>query len=190
MSSPVKVELLAHDPAWAQDATRESAVLAEALGPVLVTVHHIGSTSIAGIHAKPIIDLIPVVTDLLELDHCRDAVEALGYTWWGEYGLPGRRYCFKSDPVTGRRLVHLHCYAQGSFEITRHLAFRDYLITHPQIARAYDQEKARCRDLHAGDMHDYSDCKDAWIKRIEAQALTWAATKVHDPRDGQVKEMR
>lgn len=83
VSSPVKVELLAHDPAWARDAARESAVLAEALGPVLVAVHHIGSTAIAGIHAKPIIDLIPVVTDLLELDRCRDAVEALGYTWWG-----------------------------------------------------------------------------------------------------------
>lgn len=173
----VQVELRAHDPAWRQVAARESAALAAALGPVLITVHHIGSTSIPGIHAKPIIDLIPVATNLLELDGCREAVEALGYTWWGEYGLPGRRYCFKNDLRSGRRLVHLHGYAQGSPEIVRHLAFRDYLIAHPDLAQAYDQEKARCRDLHRDNMNDYSDCKDAWIKRIEAQALAWAHSR-------------
>lgn len=184
--APVKVELRAHDPAWAEAAARESTVLAAALGPVLITVHHIGSTSIPGIHAKPIIDLIPVATNLLELDGCRDAVEALGYEWWGEYGLPGRRYCFKADPQSGRRLVHLHCYAQGSPEIIRHLAFRDYLIAHPHLAEAYDREKARCRDLHPGDMNDYSECKDAWIKRIEAQALAWA----HDRAQNLTKDIR
>lgn len=180
VSPPVKVELQPHDPAWAQDAAREGAALTEALGPVLIGVHHIGSTSIPGIHAKPIIDLIPVATDLAALDACRETVEALGYEWWGEYGLPGRRYCRKSDPVTGRRLVHLHGYAQGSPEITRHLAFRDYLTARPALAQAYDEEKARCRDLHPDDMNAYSDCKDAWIKRVEAQALAWVRERTRE----------
>jgi GrpB-like predicted nucleotidyltransferase (UPF0157 family) len=171
MPAPRKVELWPHDPRWALDAATQSRALAAAFGSCLVDVHHIGSTAIPGIRAKPIIDLLPVVTSLAELDDRRPQIEALGYEWWGEFGLPGRRYCTKDDPHTGRRLAQLHCYAEGSSEITRHLAFRDYLRQFPDIARAYEEEKARCQTLHPDNTHDYSDCKDRWIKTIEAEAL-------------------
>lgn len=171
MPPPFKVELLPHDPHWAAQADAESGVLATALGRCLVKVEHVGSTAIPGIRAKPVIDLMPVVTGLAALDHHRRDIEALGYEWWGEFGLPGRRYCTKSAPDTGRRLVQLHAYAQGSPEITRHLAFRDYLRRHPEIARAYESEKLRCQALHPDNSHDYSDCKGSWIARIEADAL-------------------
>lgn len=174
MPPPIKVELVQHDPRWAEAALREAGALARAIGPGLLVVHHIGSTAIPGIHAKPVLDLMPVVRDLESLDGCRGAVEALGYDWWGELGLAGRRYCSKADPATGRRLVQLHAYAEGSPAITRHLAFRDYLRAHPEIAAAYDREKARCRDMHPEDSHAYSDCKDGWIKRVEAEALAWS----------------
>lgn len=173
MPPPIPVELLPHDPAWPANAADATAQLARALGGCLVTVHHIGSTAIPGIHAKPILDLMPEVRDLAGLDAHRAAVEALGYQWWGAYGLPGRRYCTWADPATGRRRVQIHCYVQGSPEIVRHLAFRDYLRSHQAIAAAYDREKKRCRDLHPQDSHAYADCKGDWIKRTEAEALDW-----------------
>jgi GrpB-like predicted nucleotidyltransferase (UPF0157 family) len=133
----------------------------------------VGSTAVPGIVAKPVLDLMPVVTDLAALDERRQSVEALGYECWGELGLRGRRYFTLDDPSTGRRLVQLHCYAAGSPEIERHLAFRDYLLRRPNIARVYEREKLHCRALHPNDSHAYADCKSLWIAETEAEALLW-----------------
>ncbi len=188
---PIPVELSPHDPRWAENARAESAALAIALGAILRVVHHIGSTAIPGIRAKPILDLLPIAASLPELDDRRAAIEALGYQWWGEFGLPGRRYCTKSDPVTGRRLVQLHFYAAGSPEIARHLAFRDYLRARPEIAEAYDREKARCQRLHPDNSLTYNDCKSAWIRRIQAEALAVAgAEREPEQADAEKPERR
>lgn len=180
MPPPIAVALVQHDPAWADQARREGDRLKGAAGEAVLAIHHIGSTAIPGIRAKPVLDLIPVVRSLEIFDASRPVIEALGYSWWGEYGLPGRRYCTLDDPQTGNRLVQLHCFEQGSPEIARHLAFRDYLRVHPEIARAYEAEKIRCRDRHPGNSHAYGDCKAVWIGRIEAQALAAQANNNRD----------
>jgi GrpB-like predicted nucleotidyltransferase (UPF0157 family) len=177
MPPPLKVELVAHDPHWAAAATAEGERLGAALGPTLLAVHHIGSTAIPTIVAKPILDLMPVVASLEHLDECRRILEGLGYEWWGEYGLVQRRYCTRDDPDTRRRLVQLHCYASGCEEITRHVAFRDYLRSRPDLAREYEREKRRCRALHPDDSHAYGACKGDWITPIEKQALAWRAAQ-------------
>jgi hypothetical protein len=119
MIDTIPVELHPHSVHWAEMARAEIARLHQAPGGVLVTVHHIGSTSIPGIMAKPIVDLIPVVSDLDSLDRNMPLVEAIGYRCFGELGLPGRRYCRRNDPVTGKRAYQLHWYAEGSPEIDR-----------------------------------------------------------------------
>ncbi len=171
MPPPFKVQLASYDPLWVSIAAGESQRLETALGDHLLGVHHIGSTSIPGIRAKPVIDLMPVVKCLNQLDQGQRCIEALGYGWWGEYGLPERRYCIKDDPRTGRRLFQLHCYQDGSSEIGRHLAFRDYLRSRPALAREYEAEKLRCQALHPNSSHAYDDCKNAWIRRVEREAL-------------------
>ena len=171
MPAPIPVELVPHSPAWAEHARCESARLRDAIGIALVAVHHIGSTSIPGIAAKPIVDLIPEVTSLEALDAAKERVVALGYEWWGEYGMAGRRYCTLIDPATGKRAVQLHCFATGSPHIARHLAFCDYMRRHPERARAYEAEKIRARDLHPTDSHAYTDAKSAWIVAVEAEAM-------------------
>jgi GrpB-like predicted nucleotidyltransferase (UPF0157 family) len=94
------------------------AVRLQALGSVVVEVHHIGSTSVPGLAAKPIIDLMPLVTNLLDLDREGSRVIALGFEWRGELGIEGRRYCTLSRE-NGNRIAHIHFFAADSPETTR-----------------------------------------------------------------------
>jgi len=85
-----EVWLEPHNPDWPRMADAEAARLKATLGDVLVAVHHMGSTSIPGIAAKPIVDLMPTVTSLVALEARRGDIEALGYLWRGEFGIPER----------------------------------------------------------------------------------------------------
>lgn len=173
----MSVELAPHSPDWARHAGEESARLKEAVGDTLVVIHHIGSTSIPDILAKPVIDLMPLVRDLAALDLRESAVRALGYDWYGEFGLAGRRYCKKDDPVTKKRQFNVHFYQLDNPGIARHLAFRDYLRAYPKIAKEYEAEKVRAAALQPDDVLRYNDEKNDWIKRVEADALAWAAKR-------------
>jgi GrpB-like predicted nucleotidyltransferase (UPF0157 family) len=139
--------------------------------PDLVAVHHIGSTSVPGLCAKPILDLMPVFATEAAADAAQPILEALGYEWLGEHGLPGRRYCRRSDAATGLRRVQAHGYVTGHPDIARHLAFRDWLGADTAHRDAYAAEKARCAALHPGDGSAYGDCKSAWIDAAEQRAL-------------------
>ncbi|MDQ0462357.1 GrpB-like predicted nucleotidyltransferase (UPF0157 family) [Caulobacter ginsengisoli] len=168
----IEVELVPHNPHWADMADAEAARLKAALGANLLVVHHIGSTAIPGIAAKPVIDLLPVVADLAALDASRPAVEALGYVWRGEFGLAGRRYCVRADE-TGKRLIQAHCYQADSPEIERHLVYRDYMRAHPDQAAGYEAEKRRAAALHPDNSMAYNDAKSAWIQAAEKRAAAW-----------------
>ena len=84
------VELVRHEAAWPALAADEAVRLHRHVSSIL-EIHHIGSTSIPSIVAKPVLDIMPVVRSLDALAAQRDAIEALGYAWHGEFGLTGRR---------------------------------------------------------------------------------------------------
>ena len=169
-----KVELLDHDSRWAEQARREAARFAAALGDDarLVAIHHIGSTSIPGIQAKAIIDLAPEVTSLEWLDERRAAIEAAGFEYWGEYGIPRRRFC-PHNGGDGWRRVNVHCFLSGDEQLLRHLAFRDYLRAHSEVARDYERVKQESAQRHRDDPHAYTDAKGDWIRATEVAALGW-----------------
>jgi GrpB-like predicted nucleotidyltransferase (UPF0157 family) len=169
------VELVPHDPAWAAQAAAESARLAEAIGETLIRIEHVGSTSIPGIVAKPTIDLMPIVQSLDELDARRPQVEALGYVWRGEFGIPGRRYCIREE--RRRRLFHVHCHQIGHSGIAETLNFRDYLRAHPDDAGAYEAMKRVAAAAHPTDTLAYSKAKSNWIKTCIERATEWVGTR-------------
>src|SRR5258705_11901867 len=125
MPPPRPVILAAYNPDWPRMAARHAERL-RVLGTSLVAVHHIGSTAVPGLAAKPIIDLMPLVIDLADLDRKRRQIEALDYIWHGELGIAGRRYCTLSDDG-GVRVAHVHFFRADSPQAERHIAFRDYL---------------------------------------------------------------
>jgi GrpB-like predicted nucleotidyltransferase (UPF0157 family) len=171
MLAPYAVQLTAHDPSWSDQAEREGVRLLDAVGSAITSVQHIGSTSIPGILAKPIIDLMGIGPDLETIESARPRFESLGYAWHGDYGVDGRRYCTLTDTATGLRRFHLHCYADGDRSIRRHIAFRDYLRARPDEAHRYERMKQGCAAKHPADSNAYTACKDRWITRVEAAAL-------------------
>ncbi len=162
------------DPRWPGMFHEEAECLRHALGAAAVALHHIGSTAIPGVHAKPIIDILIEATSPTDIESRNPAMEGIGYEPMGEFGLPGRRYFRKGNPA-GVRTHHAHAYAVGHPDIARHLAFRDFMTAHPDWAKRYSDLKRELAAAHPGDIEAYMDGKDPFIQDAERQAMAWQA---------------
>ncbi len=167
-----KVEVVPHDPRWRDAFEAEAKQVAAALGENVVAIHHIGSTAIPNIYAKPVVDLLVEVRDITAVDGRSSAMESLGYEVMGEYGIPTRRY-FRKDNQEGIRTHNIHAFETGSAEVGRHLAFRDYMIAHPVEAQRYSELKRELAEAHPQSMDGYMDGKDGFIKEIDRRAAQW-----------------
>lgn len=154
-----RVEVVPPDPTWPEAFAAESQQISVALGENVVAIHHIGSTTIPNIYAKPVIDLLAEVIDLAQVDECNADMADLGYAAMGEFGIAGRRF-FRLDNEKGLRTHHVHVFAAGSEQVARHLAFRDYMTAHPADAQRYSDLKQKLAQAHAADIEAYMDGKD------------------------------
>ncbi len=161
--------MVPHDPQWRQEFQQEAEQITVTLGSAVVTVHHMGSTAIPTVYAKPVIDLLLVVQSVAALDEKQPAMEALGYEALGEFGIPGRRY-FRRNNALGDRTHQVHAFETGSPQITRHLAFRDYIIAHPETAQEYSDLKRELAAQYPNDIEAYMDGKDEFIQEIDRRA--------------------
>ena len=168
------IAIAEYDPDWIDSFQREVICLQRLMGDILIQAHHIGSTSVPGLAAKPVVDLLLEVTDVRELDDLQSTIIASGYQFWGEYGLPGRRYLTKgTDP----RTHNIHSFELGNPELHRHLAFRDYLCAHPDVAADYESLKRRLAVECNHDIDKYCDGKDAFIKHHQRLALEYVSSQ-------------
>ncbi|WP_342505093.1 GrpB family protein [Sporosarcina sp. FSL K6-2383] len=170
-----KVEVLPYDKQWASMFAEESRKLYEIFGAEIIEIHHIGSTSVKGLHAKPIIDMMPIVNDIHRVNDYNTAMIAIGYEAKGENGIAGRRYFQKGGD---NRTHHVHIYACGNSEIKRHLAFRDYLRAHPDVSQEYGDLKEKLSQRFPFDIESYIKGKEQLASEIERKAKVFERGEV------------
>jgi GrpB-like predicted nucleotidyltransferase (UPF0157 family)/predicted N-acetyltransferase YhbS len=169
------IRVVAYNPAWTLMFAEEAEKLRDALGDELVDIHHIGSTAVVGIHAKPVIDILPVVRDINQVDRRNPWMVSLGYAPRGENHIPGRRYfCKESD---GERTHHVHVFQAGHPEIDRHVDFCAYLNAHPADAQRYVELKRALAAAFPHDIMGYNDGKTALIRELDAKAAAWKSAQ-------------
>jgi GrpB-like predicted nucleotidyltransferase (UPF0157 family) len=127
-----------------------------------LVLEHTGSTSVPGLSAKPIIDILGGWQDDADRPRLIAALEAAGYIHRGEQGIPGREFFRRGDP----RQYHLHLTAVGSPFWNDHLAFRNFLRTNPEAREAYEALKLRLAELHPRDRESYIDGKASFVEGI------------------------
>lgn len=158
------IKVVPYDPEWPNLFIMEANRIQEALGENCICIHHIGSTSVPGLPAKPVIDLVPVVRDIMQVNKSNSAMQRLGYEAKGEYGIPFRRYFQKGSEL---RTHNVHVFEENSPEIERHLKFCEWMRLHPDDRDAYAKLKQELAKQHPNDIMAYSLGKDAFIAGID-----------------------
>jgi GrpB-like predicted nucleotidyltransferase (UPF0157 family) len=168
---PRRIEVVPYDPAWPRLFEEEAVSLTAIFGQEIVAIHHIGSTAIPTIKAKPIVDMLVEVRDIEKIDAFNTTMRRLGYLARGEFGIAGRRYFVKGDEMY--RTHHIHMYQTGHPDIARHLDFRDYLIAYPEDAQEYSRLKEDLAREYPTDVASYVAGKDGLIKELDRKAKAW-----------------
>src|SRR5690625_3407498 len=124
---------------WPKQFNIEAKRIKDIFKDEIIGIHHIGSTAVPGLKAKPIIDMMPIVRDIKNIDQYNKKMIEIGYESLGEFGIPGRRYFRKGEES---RTHQIHIFQDDNIvEVERHLAVRDYLKSHKAIANKYAELK-------------------------------------------------
>lgn len=165
MADPIVI--VPYDPDWVTTFEQDRRLLLSVLHDVDVQVEHIGSTSVPGLDAKPIIDIMIVTQSEVDALRCISPLVGLGYVCKGEMGIPGRIFFWRTNPHTH----HLHLYTTPTNpERERHLIFRDYLRAHSEAAQEYARLKYELAEKYRNDRDRYSRSKSDFVERIVLEA--------------------
>ena len=163
---PREIVIAEYDAAWPGRYEAHARVIREVLGGTLLQIEHVGSTSVPGLAAKPIIDILAVVPDSADESAYVPQLAAAGYS------LRVREPDFFEHRMlrTAARDVHLHVYSPGAPEIGRVVTFRDRLRRSAEDRARYEAVKRRLAAQRWSDMNAYADAKTGVVERILAAA--------------------
>jgi GrpB-like predicted nucleotidyltransferase (UPF0157 family) len=156
------VELQPHNEHWHRLFAEEKARLQQAIGERVVAVEHVGSTSICGISAKPVLDIAVAVEKFSDGEKCVRPLENLGYQYRGEHGIAGRHYFVKGEP----RTHHLHMVELNSDFWRSQLIFRDCLLRNATVAGEYEKLKKDLARKHFQNREAYLAGKSEFIEKV------------------------
>lgn len=169
----MKVRLSDYSKDWVRLYQDEAEFLKSIFADEIVRFEHFGSTSVPGLKAKPVIDMMGIVQDISKIDLYNDKMNLLGYDVAGEWGIPGRRLFRKGGE---ERTHHIHFYQTDNLQIERHLIFRDYLRCHPEEVARYSRFKEELAERFEN-TSEYSPAKKTFVREMEQLALSWFALK-------------
>jgi GrpB-like predicted nucleotidyltransferase (UPF0157 family) len=173
-----QVEIHDYQEVWVLEFRSLGTALRQALGATATRIDHIGSTSIPGLAAKPIIDVQISVGALEPMDVYRPQIESLGFVWRESNPERTKRY-FREQP--GHRRTHIHVRKAGSWHEQYALLFRDYVREHTHAREQYEQVKRELADQFSDDMLGYTDAKAPIFWQIMQRADRWAAATGWEP---------
>ena len=160
-----RVEVSPYAPAWADDFQKIKRELDGVLNGLVLSIEHVGSTSVPGLSAKPIIDIDVVIKDEAALPPVIKALQSIGYQHNGDQGIKGRE-AFDYEGKEHLRKHHLYVCAADSSELKRHMTFRDYLRSDPEAVRGYSRVKEEGAALYPFDIDGYIAYKSPFIEQI------------------------
>lgn len=154
-----------YNPQWKDDFNKIAIEIKNCLGKLALRIEHVGSTSVIGLSAKPIIDIDIVIENSMPLKIVSNKLASIGYIDEGDLGIKDREaFCY-----TGKehlRSHHLYVCHESSEELKRHCAFRDYLMTHPLDIKKYSEIKEKAAALYPEDIDSYIEYKSPVIQEI------------------------
>ncbi len=156
------VRLVPYNPEWVLFFEEEKVRLLASVGPFVLEIQHVGSTSISGMTAKPILDIAIAIKNYEEARVCIQPIVELGYEYKGELGIPRRHYFVKGEP----RTHHIHMNEIGSQDWIDQIEFRDYLTRHPETAQEYVDLKLALAGRFPMDRQSYLEGKAPFIQKV------------------------
>jgi len=200
----MKIILEDYQTGWVDAFAREMAVISTALAGFSPAIEHIGSTAVAGLCAKPTIDILVGLRDDRQLDRAIAPLIGAGYTYFKKYepAMPYRRLFARLRPLTDQAppalidvhdefvrgqafisVTNIHVVVKDTPHWKRHLAFRDYLRAHPDVRDDYARLKAALSRGDYRDTNEYNAAKERFIQETQARALAWY-NRQHETRGG------
>ncbi len=169
---PRPVIIVPYDPEWPHFYEEEKRLILGKVGGILRSIEHVGSTSVPGLCAKPIIDIIAGVDGPEDADRCVGLLRGIGYDDATPEDFPDWYYCLGKGPHSLG--YHLHLVKEGSPHHLKHILFRDWLRTHPADAEAYARLKIELSEKHKENRVAYTEAKTEFIDEIVEKAKSMA----------------
>ncbi len=159
-----KVRLLSYNPEWKKLYKKEEKLLRFAIGKYVLDIQHVGSTSIPSSKAKPIIDIAIAVKSLEVGEKCIKPLERLGYEHKHDAGIKGRHFFAKGSEMYRTHYIHIEKINGKLWK--NHILFRDYLRSHKEVIKEYNELKEKLAKKYKDDRDTYTVKKDPFMKKI------------------------
>jgi GrpB-like predicted nucleotidyltransferase (UPF0157 family) len=160
-----RVTCVDYDPQWRDEFEKVKSYLYSLLKDHVIAIEHVGSTSVIGCAAKPILDIDIVIENSEDFDSVKMILESVGFAHRGNQGIEGREV-FKRLFEDGYMAYHLYCCQKDALELLRHISLKNYLNDHPKVRDEYGELKKRLALMFPEQILDYMEGKDDFVKQM------------------------